>query len=70
MVSDAFWIALIAAVPPTLLGIATLAQQIRTHKTFNSKMDTYIELAVDDALKRGAAEEVLRRAKEIAGGKN
>lgn len=38
-------IGIVAALPPTILAIATLIQGIRTHQTFNSKMDAMLELA-------------------------
>jgi hypothetical protein len=37
-------VGVIAAVPPTLLALATLIKQFRTHKTFNSKMDAMLAL--------------------------
>jgi len=37
--------------------IATLVFQYRTHKTFNSKMDTMLELVSDKAYKQGRSDE-------------
>ena len=50
-------IAMIVAIPPTLLGAATLIQGIKTHSTFNSKMDKLLELTRSDAYKDGVRDE-------------
>jgi hypothetical protein len=46
-------IASILTIPPTLMGLATLIQGIRTHKTFNSKMDAMLELTEKAAFAAG-----------------
>jgi hypothetical protein len=46
-------IAGIVAVPPTLLGLATLIQGVKTHATFNSKMDAMLELTKSAAFLAG-----------------
>jgi hypothetical protein len=47
----------LAALPPTLLGLATLIQGIKTHATFNSKMDKLLDLTRQDAYKDGVRDE-------------
>ncbi len=47
-------LAAIAAIAPTILGIATLIQGIRTHRTFNSKMDKMLELTAKSSFAEGA----------------
>lgn len=47
----------IAALAPTMVGIATLIQGIRTHKTFNSKMDAMLELVRKAAYAKGRKDE-------------
>jgi len=46
-------IGVVAALPPTLIGIATLIQQVRTHTAFNSKMDAMLELTRRAAFAEG-----------------
>jgi hypothetical protein len=43
----------IAAIPPTLIGIAILRQGKRTHSTFNSKMDDMLRLTEKAAFAAG-----------------
>ena len=50
-------IAAIVAVPPTLMGLATLIQGIKTHATFNSKMDKLLEVTRADAYKDGVRDQ-------------
>ena len=50
-------IAAIAAIAPTILGIATLVQGIKTHATFNSKMDKLLKLTADSSYAEGKKDE-------------
>lgn len=50
-------IGIVAALPPTILAVATLIQGIRTHATFNSKMDKMLKLATDGAFAEGVKQE-------------
>ncbi len=50
-------LACIASVAPTILSIATLIQGIRTHRTFNSRMEEMIELTRSTAYKKGRKDE-------------
>lgn len=50
-------IGIVAALPPTILAIATLIQGIRTHQTFNSKMDAMLELAKQAGFAEGQKSE-------------
>jgi len=50
---DSIIIAVIASIPPTIVGIATLIQGLRTHATFNSKMDAMLRLTETAAFAAG-----------------
>lgn len=50
-------IGIVAALPPTILAVATLIQGIRTHQTFNSKFDAMLELAKKTSFAEGQKDE-------------
>jgi hypothetical protein len=50
-------IALIGATAPTLLSLATLIQGIKTHATFNSKMDALLRVTSEAAFEAGRKHE-------------
>ena len=54
---DSIIVAAIVSLPPTLLGIATLIQGLRTHATFNSKMDAMLKLTQTAAFAAGQKDE-------------
>lgn len=55
--SAAIVIGICAAVPPTIIALATLIQQIRTHSAFNSKMDAAIAAAKTASFAEGQKKE-------------
>lgn len=59
-------IGIVAALPPTILAVATLIQGIRTHQTFNSKMDAMLELAKKASFAEGQKAEKDESAKTKA----
>jgi len=50
-------LALIGGIGTLVTTLATLVFQYRTHKTFNSKMDTMLKLVSDKAYKQGRSDE-------------
>lgn len=50
-------VAALAALPGTLLGIATLYQGRKTHLTFNSKMDAMLKLTEKSSFAEGVKAE-------------
>ena len=43
----------ILVLPATLLAVATLVQGVRTHRTFNSKMDAMLKLTRESSFAAG-----------------
>ena len=54
-------VAFFATIAPTILAIATLVQQIRTHKATNSKMDQFLKLTGESAFAAGQKAEAKRK---------
>ena len=50
-------IGVIAALPPSLVGVAALLQAIKAHNAVNSKMDALLELTRKSAFAEGQKEE-------------
>jgi signal transduction histidine kinase len=55
--TDIVWIALIAAVPGTLVGTASLVQSIRNHRLVNSRMTELLELTKTSSKAEGVLEQ-------------
>lgn len=56
----------IVGLPPTLLALATLVQQIKTHRTFNSKMDAMLAVTRREGVAQGMLDE--RAARHVKDG--
>jgi len=54
--SDAFWTALAAGIPATVMAAATFVQAWRAHKAFNSKMDRFLKLTAESSRAEGVRE--------------
>jgi hypothetical protein len=50
-------LAIIAAVPPTLVGLASLFQATRTHRIVNSRMTELLELTRKSSEAKGTLDE-------------
>lgn len=47
----------IVGLPPTLLALATLIQQLKTHHAFNSKMDAMLAITRREGVAQGKLDE-------------
>ena len=55
--SDPVVIALIVSIAPTIMGIATFIQTVKTHKIVNSRMTELLELTRSASLAEGKESE-------------